>query len=85
MSNNKIRIQEEVFLRKQLAVLNLFLGYVNSLNDTGKIKLTMQVADENGLEFSDFEKQPPEVFYKKKYYYKFHKIHRKTPVPESLF
>ena len=29
-----------------------------------------------------FQKQPPEVFCKKKYSYKFHKIHRKTPVPE---
>ena len=31
------------------------------------------------------QKQSPEVFYKKRYSYKFHKIHRKTPVPESLF
>ena len=31
------------------------------------------------------QKQPPEVFYKKRCSYKFRKIHRKTPVPESLF
>ena len=31
-----------------------------------------------------FQKQPPEVFYKKRCSYKFHKIHRKSPVPESL-
>ena len=30
-------------------------------------------------------KQPPEVFYNKSRSQKFHKIHRKTPVPESLF
>ena len=31
------------------------------------------------------QKQPPEVLCKKRYSYKFHNIHRKTPVPESLF
>ena len=31
------------------------------------------------------QKQLPEVFYKKRCSYKFRKIHRKTPVPESLF
>ena len=31
------------------------------------------------------QKQPPEVFYKKTCSQKFHKIHRKTPVPESVF
>ena len=30
-------------------------------------------------------KQPPEVFYVDRCSYKFHKIHRKTSVPESLF
>ena len=30
------------------------------------------------------QKQPPEVFYEKKCSYKFHKIHKKTPVPESF-
>ena len=33
-------------------VVNLFLDYLNSLDDTGKIKFTMQVTDENGHEFS---------------------------------
>ena len=32
-----------------------------------------------------FQKQPPDVFCNKRCFYKFHKIHRKTPVPESLF
>ena len=31
------------------------------------------------------QKQPPEVFCKKRCSQKFHKIHRKTPVPESPF
>ena len=31
------------------------------------------------------QKQPPEVFCKKRCSQKFHKIHKKTPVPESLF
>ena len=31
------------------------------------------------------QKQPPEVFCKKKFSEKFHKIHMKIPVPESLF
>ena len=30
------------------------------------------------------QKQPPEVFYEKRCSYKLHKIHRKTPVPESF-
>ena len=34
---------------------------------------------------SDMQKQPPEVFCKKICSLKFHKIHRKTPVSESLF
>ena len=29
------------------------------------------------------KKQPPEVFYEKRCSYKFYKIHRKTPAPES--
>ena len=37
------------------------------------------------LHTNNIYKQPPEVFFKKKCSYKFHKIHRKTPVPESLF
>ena len=31
------------------------------------------------------QKQPLEVFYEKRCSFKFHNIHRKTPVPESLF
>ena len=31
------------------------------------------------------QKQPPEAFCKKICSWKFHKIHRKTPVPETFF
>ena len=31
------------------------------------------------------QKQPPEAFCKKMCSWKFHKIHRKTPVPETFF
>ena len=31
------------------------------------------------------QKQPPEVFYEKRCFWKFRKIYRKTPVPGSLF
>ena len=31
------------------------------------------------------QKQPPEVFCKKRYSWKFRKIHKKTPLPEPLF
>ena len=31
------------------------------------------------------QKQPPEAFCKKMYSWKFYKIHRKTPVPETFF
>ena len=31
------------------------------------------------------QKQPSELFCKKRCSYKFHKLHRKTPVPGSLF
>ena len=40
---------------------------------------------QNGTLNLDFQKQPPEVFCKKSCSYKFHKIHRKRPVPEPLF
>ena len=33
----------------------------------------------------EIEKQPPEMFFKKRCSKKFRKIHRKTPVPGSLF
>ena len=33
-----------------------FLDYLNNIDDTGKIKFTMQIADEvNGLEFLDLK------------------------------
>ena len=31
------------------------------------------------------QKQPPEAFCKKMCSWKFHKVHRKTPVPEAFF
>ena len=37
------------------------------------------------METSDNSSSCPEVFYVKRCSSKFHKIHRKTPVPESLF
>ena len=37
------------------------------------------------LKFFFCQKQPPETFYEKGCSQKFHKIHRKTPVPKSLF
>ena len=39
----------------------------------------------NVLELEMFQKQPPEVFCKKRCSEKFRKIHRKATVPESLF
>ena len=35
--------------------------------------------------FENTQKQPPNVFYEERCSQKFHKIHRKTPVPQSLF
>ena len=32
----------------------------------------------------DFQKQPPEAFYKNRYSWKLHKIHMKTSVPKSV-
>ena len=37
------------------------------------------------LIITQLKKQPPKVFYKKRFSEKFHKIHRETPAPESLF
>ena len=37
------------------------------------------------LKLISFQKQSLEVFFKKRCSYKFHKIHRKTPMSESLF
>ena len=35
--------------------LPAFLDYLNNIDSTGKIKFTMQIADENGLEFLDLK------------------------------
>ena len=47
------RFREDVFviLTHGSATLNLFLDYLNNLDNTDKIKFTMQVADQNGTEF----------------------------------
>ena len=49
------RFRDDVFVvwAHGCGTFNLFLNYFNNLDDTGKIKFTMQVADENGLEFLD--------------------------------
>ena len=51
--------------------------FENGLSDFHKINLSVFKVS--------FQRQPSEVFCKKKYSWKFRKIHRKTPVPESLF
>ena len=65
----------------------LLFHYINDLSNklnsnaqlfTDDISLFTNVTDKN-------QKQPPEVFCKKRCSWKFRKIHRKTPVPESLF
>ena len=61
---------------------------INFENTTGFL---FNINWENNLLFSTVNPtvtkqiQPPEVFFKKKWSEKFQKIHRKTPVPESLF
>ena len=51
------RFRDDVFAvwAQVSAVLKLFLDYLNNLDDTGKIKFTMQIADETGLEFLDLK------------------------------
>ena len=51
------RFSDDVFVvwRHGSAALDLFLDFLNNLDDTGKIKCTMQVADKNGLEFLDLK------------------------------
>ena len=51
------RFRDDVFVfwTHGSAALSLFLDYLNNLDDTGKIKLTMQIAEENGLEFLDLK------------------------------
>ena len=47
------RFRDDVFVvwRHGSEALNLFLDYLDNLDDFGKIKFTMQVSDDNGLEF----------------------------------
>ena len=51
------RFRDDVFVvwSHGSTVLNLFLDYLDNLADTGKIKFTMQVADEYRLEFLDLK------------------------------
>ena len=58
-----------------------FLIHKNSLN---YLLVHINKCSSNGISLKH-EKQPPEVFYKKRCSYKFCKIHRKTPSPESFF
>ena len=48
----------------------------------GKNKISKISKD---LRKDQLQKQPPEVFYKRRCSQKFRKIHNKRPVPESLF
>ena len=50
------------------------------MDETNKITV-----DENVNPKGVTQKQPLEVLYQKMCSWKFRKIHRKTPVPESLF
>ena len=51
------RFRDDIFVvwTHGSVALNLFLNYLNNLDDTGKIKFTMQFADENGLELLDLK------------------------------
>ena len=51
------RFRDDVFVvwAHVSGALNFFLDYLNNLDDTGKIKFMMQVADETGLEFLDLK------------------------------
>ena len=51
------RFRDDVFVvwTHGCAALNLFLDYLNNLDNAGKIKFTMQVADENGLQLLDLK------------------------------
>ena len=50
------RFRDDVFVVRAhgSAAFNLFLDYLNNLDDTGKIEF-MPVADENGIEFLDLK------------------------------
>ena len=49
------RFRDDLFVvwRHGSVALNLFLDYLNNLDDTGKIEFLMQVANKNGLELLD--------------------------------
>ena len=52
------RIRDDVLVvwTHDTVKLPSFLDYLNNIDDTGKIKFTMQIADEvNGLEFLDLK------------------------------
>ena len=51
------RFRDDVFVvgAHVSGALNFSLDYLNNLDDTGKIKFMMQVADETGLEFLDLK------------------------------
>ena len=52
------RFRDDVFVIwiHHTAKLSSFLDYLNNIDETGKIKFTMQIADEvNGLQFLDLK------------------------------
>ena len=51
------RLRDDVFSvwTHNINTLPAFLDYLNNIDSTGKIKFTMQIADENGLEFLDLK------------------------------
>ena len=51
------RFRDDVFSvwTHNINTLPAFLDYLNNIDSTGKIKFTMQIADENGLEFLDLK------------------------------
>ena len=50
-----------------------------------QVQQNLVYSHEKDNPYDFFQKQPPEVFYEKRCFKKFRKIHEKTPVPESLF
>ena len=51
------RFRDDVFSvwTHDVNTLPVFLDYLNNIDSTGKIKFTMQIADDNGLEFLDLK------------------------------
>ena len=51
------RFRDDVFSvwTDDVNTLPVFLDYLNNIDSTGKIKFTMQIADDNGLEFLDLK------------------------------